>query len=106
MQNNRAQMGETITWVIATIIIVVLLMFFIFGASMLGTTKSVGGFKESLFSSPEYSSEDLFIQKSIYSYLAASTDVLKKKIELDLEERNEAIFQEKLTRIRRIYNKK
>jgi hypothetical protein len=47
--HNKGQIGDTITWVIATIIIIVILIFFIFGSSMLASTKSVGKYKESLF---------------------------------------------------------
>lgn len=106
MQNNKGQMGETLTWVIATIIIVVILMFFIFGASLLGTTKNVTSYKNNLFSDSEYTSESVFLQKSIYTYLATDTDFLKKKIELDLKQKDDSSFGARLTTIRGRQNKK
>ncbi|MDA3836939.1 MAG: hypothetical protein PF542_04920 [Nanoarchaeota archaeon] len=91
MKNNKAQIGDTVTWLIATIVIVVFLMFFIFAAAMLGNTKVVGGFKSSLFSSEKLVGDEIIVKKTIYSFLTAKGDTSKKKIgeyltELDKEE--------------------
>lgn len=41
MKNKRAQVGETVTWVIATIILIIVLIVFIFISSTLAKTKSL-----------------------------------------------------------------
>ncbi len=41
LTNKKAQIGETITWVIATVIIVVVLLLFIYAAIALGKLNSV-----------------------------------------------------------------
>jgi len=40
-RNKRAQVGETLTWIVATIIIIVVLLVFIYASIALGKTKSV-----------------------------------------------------------------
>ena len=106
MQSRKGQIGETVTWIVATVVIAVILIFYIFGASMLGSTKSVGGVKDSLFSKSQSFGKDIFLKKSIYSYLSLSTDTLKKKIDADLTEKEEKNYLEELTRIRENYNKR
>ena len=39
--NKRAQVGETITWIVATIIIIFILLVFIYASIVLGKTKAV-----------------------------------------------------------------
>lgn len=69
IKNIKAQVGETITWVIATIIILAILMFFIFGAVTLSSTKSLNeGFKVSFVSSEVFEKGDAFLKKSIFTY--------------------------------------
>lgn len=41
MINKKAQVGESITWVVATIIVVVLLIIFIYASILLSKTKSL-----------------------------------------------------------------
>ena len=41
LSNRKAQVGETITWIIATIVLIVILMVFIFISSTLAKTKSL-----------------------------------------------------------------
>lgn len=41
LNNKKAQIGETMTWVIATIIIVVIMSIFIYTSTLLAKTKSV-----------------------------------------------------------------
>jgi hypothetical protein len=63
MRNKKAQIGETMTWVIATIIIIVILIFSIFITSILGVTGSHKEYK-SIGTKP-----DLIPVKSLTSYL-------------------------------------
>ena len=103
--SRKGQVGETLTWIIATIVIVVVLLFFIFGASMLGSTKSIGTVKSSLFSSSQEYGEDIFLKKSVYTYLMASSDATKKRIELYFDETYGDNYLDELSKIRKRYNK-
>jgi len=83
--NSKGQVGETLTWIVATIIIIVMLVFFILGSSLLSGTKKVGNtFRESLTSSQVFEGTDLFLKKSLFTYvsLKSSTNqlVLDKKL--------------------------
>lgn len=65
MLNRKAQMGETITWVVATLIIIVILAFSIFISSFyFSKDKSVSFSRGS----------DLLASKSLFSYLLTSSD--------------------------------
>lgn len=111
MKNIKAQVGETVTWVIATIIILAILMFFIFGATTLSSTKSLKGFKVSFVSSKVFEEGDAFLKKSLFTYHGL-TDMgereyvmqkLKKmenrsEFNLDLEETNKKILKRVLAR--------
>lgn len=106
LNNKKAQVGETVTWIVATIVIVVVLIFYIFGASMLGSTKSVGGVKDSIFSRSQSFGDNIFLKKSIYSYLLVSSESLKKKIDIYLTDEDETAYKENLKLIRDNYNKR
>jgi hypothetical protein len=41
MRNKKAQLGETMTWIVATIIIVVILTIFIYSSSILAKVKII-----------------------------------------------------------------
>jgi len=68
MRNRKAQVGDTITWVIATIIIVVMILFFVFGSSLLAETKEVHKFKSRMVSEDSRVNYDLILSKSLYTY--------------------------------------
>jgi hypothetical protein len=68
-KNKKAQVADSVTWIVATIVIIVLLVLFIFGASMLGSTRVVKGeFRESLLSKSYADKTDLFLVKSLITY--------------------------------------
>ncbi len=71
MLNKKAQIGDTLMWVIATVLIFVILLFFFFGSSVLGKTKSISSFRPSLFSKSSVMSHDVFLTKSLFTYLKA-----------------------------------
>jgi hypothetical protein len=80
--NSKAQVGETLTWIVATILVVVLLIFFIFGSSLLSGTKKVSDtFRESLTSGQVQEGNDVFLQKSLFAY--ASIGSVSTQLELD-----------------------
>lgn len=49
--NKKSQVADTMTWIIATIIVVVILFIFILISSLLAKTKSIESFTKKLFSS-------------------------------------------------------
>ncbi|HIH52419.1 hypothetical protein J4412_00990 [Candidatus Pacearchaeota archaeon] len=81
MKNKKGQVGETLTWIVATILIVIMMIFFIFGASMLGGTKKIGSFRPSLTSASSFEGSDPFLKKSIISYLFLKSE--PKRVILD-----------------------
>lgn len=83
---KKGQVGETITWVIATVVIVVVLMFFVFGATALGATKSIGSFKPSLFSVEIGVGDDQFMKKSLFTYVKMEDESVRKLIDRSLSE--------------------
>lgn len=111
LKAKRGQVGDTVTWFVATIVIVTILLFFIFGASMLGSTKSVGKHKESLTSKATYEGENLFLKKSIYTYLTVPQSGSKSVMDRYFEAMDEAeIFDspvnDEISKVRRRLVKK
>lgn len=85
---TKGQVGDTVTWIVATILIVVIMVFFIFGSSMLASTKNIGKYKESLFSKESGEGDSVLMKKSIYTNLNLQSDSAKKKIDRDLENKS------------------
>ena len=83
-KNKIGQIGDTLTWLIATVIIVAIMIFFIFGASTLGQTKKIGDFKRSLFSEISFEGDDLFLKKSLFAYNIVQADYKRSLIMEDL----------------------
>ena len=88
MLNKKAQVGDTLTWIVATIIVFVMLFFFIFGASLLGKTKAITNFKVNLLSKSSSQTHDLFLTKSLFTYLRfentkSGNDLYKKLTKLE-----------------------
>ena len=86
MLNKKAQVGDAITWIVATIVIVVILLFFVFGSSLLAETKDIGTFRQSLTSTETFEGDDLFLKKSIYSYYSINSDGNRRIMEGNLKE--------------------
>ena len=60
--NKRAQIGETMTWIIATIVIIVILIISIYISSLLGEAKSIIPYDD-------FDREnDLLMEKSVFAY--------------------------------------
>jgi uncharacterized protein (UPF0333 family) len=85
MKNKRGQIGESITWVVATIILIVILIVFIYASIVLSKTKSL---KFDIKANSE-DSVDWINYKTQMAY-SISTDN-KNKIEqwISLEKKNE-----------------
>ena len=67
-KTKKAQVGDTIMWIISTIIIVVMLIIFVFGSSLLAETKSLLKYREKIVSQESGFSYDLILSKSLYTY--------------------------------------
>jgi len=80
-------MGETITWVVATVIIIAVLIFSIYLASLLANTR-----KTLVFASEERN-EDAVMEKSLFAYFLADesqkeimyNELKKKDFSADLD---------------------
>jgi len=59
---NKGQVGETMTWVVATIIIIAILIISIYAASILANTK------KTLLYQKEKTESDLLMEKSLFAY--------------------------------------
>lgn len=87
-KKNRGQAADAVTWIVATVAIVVIMMFFIFAASLFSETKAPGDYKGSLFSKNEKLGDDLYLKKSLYTYVVEKKDSMSKKIMDDLEKKD------------------
>ncbi|MEA3414532.1 MAG: hypothetical protein U9Q99_03355, partial [Nanoarchaeota archaeon] len=65
-KNSRGQVGDSLSWIIATIVIVVLILFFVFGSSLFAETKNVQK-KSSTLEKIDLGKEDIFLKKSVFS---------------------------------------
>lgn len=77
MFNKKATVGETITWIVATVIIIVILAFSIFISSFyLGESKTASSFK----------SIDVLASKSLFSYLLTTEEeaIIYDQLKTDL----------------------
>lgn len=86
--NKKGQASDAVTWIVATIVVVVIMVFFVFGASILADTKDISGFKSSLFSTSENVGDDIFLKKNLFTYFVVEKEEFKKRIMSNLESRN------------------
>jgi len=79
LTKKRAQMAETMTWIVATLIIIGVLLIFIYASSLLAKTTKIIDFKGSLFSKYE-KDEDLLMEKSVFAFFLIKEPSEKEKI--------------------------
>lgn len=93
---NRGQIGETMTWVIATIVIIAILIISIYAASLLAQTRKKFSFKA------DQREEDLIMEKSLFAYFLV--DDAKKSIIYNKLNQEEfyADLDDKITEIREV----
>ena len=72
-KNKRGQVGETITWVVATLIIIVLLLISIYAATLLAK-KNVIHYGE------ESRAQDVVMESSLFAYFWITEPVAKAKV--------------------------
>ncbi|MEK6881805.1 MAG: hypothetical protein AABY22_19460, partial [Nanoarchaeota archaeon] len=105
---KRAQVGETMTWVIATVIIILILTVFIFATSVIGKGKGVVSKKVSLIDASDNlngKAGDFLVSKTFSAYLLTKAgdrnfyDLLNERKEIDkLKFEAENVFGLTLTR--------
>ncbi|MCK5149779.1 hypothetical protein KAJ87_02545 [Candidatus Pacearchaeota archaeon] len=66
MLNKKAQLGETMTWIVATLIIIVILLIFIYVSSVLSGIKKIG-ISDLKFDLDE--KKDFISSKTTFAYL-------------------------------------
>ena len=84
-KTKKAQVGDTIMWIISTIIIVVMLIIFVFGSSLLAETKSLLKYREKIVSQESGFSYDLILSKSLYTYYFIDNVKVRKDFYNSLE---------------------
>ena len=84
-KTKKAQVGDTIMWIISTIIIVVMLIIFVFGSSLLAETKSLLKYREKIVSQESGFSYDLILSKSLYTYYLIDNVKVRKDFYNSLE---------------------
>jgi len=106
MSNKKAQVGDTIIWVVASIIIFVILFFFIFGSSILGNLKGIDDFRANVFSKTSYQTHDPFLTKSLFTSLQfenvkQGNDLNKKLKRLDEDGKFEEPLSDRLAELKK-----
>ena len=93
MNQKKGQIGETMTWIVATLIIVFVLLVSIYVSSLLSKTKNIG--------SDDFNSEDLrqdlLAKKSLIAFLLSENSNEKTTYAIINEEGKLNSFVEKLT---------
>lgn len=90
---NKGQIGETMTWVVATIVIIVILIISIYAASLLANTKKTLSYQK------EKRESDLLMEKSLFAYFSINDtkknliyDKLKQQeFDVDLDDKRDEI---------------
>ena len=84
--NKKAQIGETLTWVVATLIIIFVLIIFIYASVLMSKVKAINPNKLSIKFSETESKIGWVEVKTIFAYSLNDED--KKKIDLWIMEAN------------------
>lgn len=89
--NKKGQLGETMTWIVATLVILVLLALSLYAADFLAKAKS----NPSSFFSLDYSkTDDILMDNSLFAYFNTKDSGIKSKIYEDLKKISEQDFLE------------
>jgi len=75
IKNKKAQSGETVTWIVATLIIIIIMVIAIYGSSLLAKTKTFEKGKSELSSSKE--NNNLIATKCLTGYLSTNKEEAK-----------------------------
>ncbi len=78
MLNNRGQASEAMTWIVATLIIIVLLGISIYAASFLSKLKIIDYEKEDI-------TQDIIMEESLFAYFSVKDSSVQEKVFESLE---------------------
>ena len=97
-KNRRGQTSEAMTWIVATLIIIVLLGISIYAASLLSKLKIID-YKT------EERSQDVVMEESLFSYFSIKESVVQEKVfeslkKMSQEEKFYEYFDSKFTQIK------
>ena len=90
---NKGQIGETMPWVVATIIIVVILIISVYAASLLANTRKTLSYQKEKIES------DLLMEKSLFAYFSANdtkkdliySELKKQEFDVNLDNKRDEI---------------
>ena len=82
LSSKRSQTSEAMTWIVATLIIIVLLGISIYAASLLSKSKIID-YKT------EKSSQDIVMEESLFSYFSVKDSAVQDKIFKNLDKMNQ-----------------
>lgn len=77
LKNKKAQIGETMTWVVATIVIIAILITSLYITAKLAESKKVIHYVKGVFSEEYERTDDLIMEKSIFSYFLVEDEEKK-----------------------------
>jgi len=89
LDNKRGAIGDTLTWIVATIIIIVILIFGIFIAGGSDLAKEIFGLNKNVKYSP---SSDTIAQKSLHAYLLTPYQEKPEQEQEEEEKEKEIIY--------------
>ncbi len=82
MLNKKGQTSEAMTWIVATLIIIVLLGISLYAASLLSKLKIINYEKEKR-------TQDIIMEESLFTYFSIQDSSIQEKIFNGLEKMNE-----------------
>jgi hypothetical protein len=91
--NSKGQVGDSLSWLVATIVIVILILFFVFGSSLFAETKNVQK-KGSALEKLGIGEEDLFMKKSVFTSYQKINEGSKLFLDRELKKSQEEGFFE------------
>ena len=82
MLNKRAQTSEAMTWIVATLVIIVLLGISIYATSILSKKKVIDYEKED-------GTQDIVMEESLFAYFSIQDSSVQEKVYKSLEKMNQ-----------------
>ena len=82
MKNKQGQTSEAMTWIVATLIIIVLLGISIYATSLLSKLKIMNYEKEER-------TQDIIMKESLFAYFSVQDPLIQKKVFENLEKMNQ-----------------
>ncbi len=99
LRNKNGVVSETLVWIISTIIIIVVMISFLYMASLIGEKTRIFEAKNELASDEGLLGISVLAENSVYSYFLIEDELLKEKIYYFYEDNEE--FRKKLSELGR-----